>query len=100
MSGVTGGGQKRLPPGRYRIVEITIALFREGGRLVARSVPADAIVTVGSDALAMGRDASGGAELAAVTLGGKQILMFTKDLNAKAKQLVAEGVFTAGGKRA
>ena len=91
--------QKPLPPGRYRIVETTIALFQEGGRLAARSVLADAIVIVGSDALVTDWEASGGAELASATLGGKQVLMFIQDLNAKAKHVLAERVLTARGKR-
>ena len=66
---------------------------------MARSVLADAIVTVGTDAAAMDRAASGGAEHASVKWSGKQILMFTQDLNARAKHALAERVLKRRGKR-
>jgi len=73
-----------------------MALFKEEARLVARLVPAGAIVVVGSEA-PRNKDADGGAELARVSLGGKQILVFTQDLSAKAKLEVVTALSARGG---
>jgi len=39
-----------MPIGRYRMTDATMALFLEGDRHIARTIPANTIITVDSEA--------------------------------------------------
>ena len=63
---------------RYRITSPTLALFEQGGRHVAHTVPTGAIVTVESN----GFD---GDKLVSVTWDGEAVMMFTQDLRSRSE---------------
>ena len=67
-----------MPNGRWRIIEPTMALFLEGGRHVARTVPAGTIVSVDSEFF----DHS---KLVDVMWGEKKVMMFVQDLQSRSK---------------
>jgi len=66
-----------MPIGRYRITDATMALFLEGDRHIARTIPADTIITVDSEAL-------DGDRLVDVTWNDKKVMMFAQDLRSRA----------------
>jgi len=66
-----------MPIGRYRITQKTMALFLEGARHIARTVPANTIITV--DGEAFDRD-----RLVDVTWNDKKVMMFAQDLRSRA----------------
>ena len=87
---VSERGQPILP-GRFRIKEPIIALFEENGRHVARMVPAGAVVTIDGPAF-------DGDKLVNVIWDRRDVMMFTQDLETRAKPV--DGISTsaiAGG---
>jgi len=65
-----------VPTGRYRVTQPTIAMFEEGGRHVARHVPAGSIIYVD------GR--LDGDRLTDVIWDDQHVMMFTRDLRTRA----------------
>ena len=68
--------------GRYRITNPTLALFEEGGRHVAHTVPTGTVLTVDNQAF-------NGEKLVNVTWDGKTVMMFAEDLRLRS-ELVKE----------
>ena len=73
-----------MPPGRYRIMDPTIALFHEDGCHVAHTVPEGAVIRVDSAAF-------DGDKLVDVTWDGKKVMMFTQELRSRAEALTEAG---------
>jgi len=71
-----------MPIARYYITNPTLALFEEGGRHVAHTVPTGTVITLDSKAF-------DGDKLVNVTWDGKTVMMFTQDLRLRA-ELVKE----------
>ncbi len=67
-----------MPTGRYHITNPTLALFQEGGRHVAHTVPTGTIITVDGEAF-------NGEKLVSVTWDGKTVMMFAEDLRVRAE---------------
>jgi len=66
-----------MPIGRYRMTDATMALFLEGDRHIARTIPANTIITVDSEAF-------DGNRLVDVTWNEKKVMMFAQDLRSRA----------------
>jgi hypothetical protein len=66
-----------MPVGRYRFSSPTLALLEEGGRHVARTVPAGAVVEVDG---AFEKE-----KLVEVLWDGKRVMMFAQDLRSRAE---------------
>ncbi|MFZ0595042.1 MAG: hypothetical protein WAM39_31565 [Bryobacteraceae bacterium] len=67
-----------MPIGRYRITNPIVALFHEGGRHIAHTIPTGAFITVDSAAFE-------GNKLVDVTWDNKKVMMFTDDLRSRLK---------------
>ena len=78
------------PMGRYRLHQPTLVLFMEGGRHVARQIPAESILTVGRDALKNCNASFAGEKLTRAKWHGQEIMMFTQDLKSKADLAVVD----------
>jgi hypothetical protein len=69
--------ESSMPLGRYRLKNPTLALHDEGGRHVARTVPAGAVVLVDGATF-------DGNKLVEVSWDGTKVMMFTEDLKSRA----------------
>ena len=65
-----------MPADRYRVTSATIAVFFEGGREVAGTVPSGAILTIDDAAFK-------GERLVNVMWDGREIMMFAADLRKR-----------------
>ena len=65
----------------FRITSPTIALFREEGRTVARTLPFGAIIAA---------NAVLGNQLIEVQYEGENILMFAQDVRARGEEVIAD----------
>jgi hypothetical protein len=72
-----------MSPRVYRVIDPTLALFLEDGRLVARTIPSGTCITIGSAAI-------DGERLVNVAWDGKHAMMFTQDLHSRFLQLLIE----------